>query len=104
MGKFTEILTVTGDALIQKRAENVSMETKDVFEDEKRSVEKRIRAIKNEITSMEDLSVKSTQTLIVGENLNTKDWVNKRINLALELRDKEIELEVIKKLIEEYFD
>ena len=104
MGKFTEILTVTGDALIQKRAENVSLETKDVFEDEKRNVEKRIRAIKNEITSMEDLSVKSTQTLIVGENLNTKDWVNKRINLALELRDKEIELEVIKKLIEEYFD
>lgn len=104
MGKFTDILTVTGDALIQKRAENVSLETKDVFEDEKRNVEKRIRSIKNEITSMEDLSVKSTQTLIVGENLNTKDWVNKRINLALELRDREIELEVIKKLIEEYFD
>lgn len=104
MGKFTDILTVTGDALIQKRAENVSLETKDVFEDEKRNVEKRIRAIKNEITSMEDLSVKSTQTLIVGENLNTKDWVNKRINLALELRDREIELETIKKLIEEYFD
>lgn len=104
MGKFTDILTVTGDALIQKRAENVSLETKDMFEDEKRGVEKRIRAIKNEITSMEDLSVKSTQTLIVGENLNTKDWVNKRINLALELRDREIELETIKKLIEEYFD
>ena len=60
MAKFTNILTVTGDALIQKRAENVTLETKDVFEDEKRTVEKRIRNIKNEIISMEDLSVKST--------------------------------------------
>ena len=104
MGKFNNILTATGDALIHKRAENVTLETKDVFEDAKREVEKRIRQIKNEIVSMEDLSVKSTQTLIVGENLNTKDWVNKRINLALELRDKNIELEVINGLISEYFD
>ena len=104
MAKFTNILTVTGDALIQKRAENVTLETKDVFEDEKRTVEKRIRQIKNEIVSMEDLSVKSTQTLIVGENLNTKEWVAQRINLALELRDKEIELKVINDLIAEYFD
>ena len=104
MAKFTNILTVTGDALIQKRVENVTLETKDVFEDEKRTVEKRIRNIKNEIISMEDLSVKSTQTLIVGENLNTKEWVAKRINLALELRDKEIELKVINDLIAEYFD
>ena len=104
MGKFTQILTNTGDNLIQKRAQNVTEETKDVFEDEKRSVEKRIRTINNEIVSMEDLSVRSTQSLIVGENLNTKDWVRKRINLALELRDREVELETIKALIKEYFE
>lgn len=104
MGKFTQILTNTGDNLIQKRAQNVTEETKDVFEDEKRSVEKCIRTINNEIVSMEDLSVRSTQSLIVGENLNTKDWVRKRINLALELRDREVELETIKALIKEYFE
>ena len=104
MGKFTQILTNTGDNLIQKRAQNVTEETKDVFEDEKRSIEKRIRTINNEIVSMEDLSVRSTQSLIVGENLNTKDWVRKRINLALELRDREVELETVKALIKEYFE
>lgn len=104
MNKFKEILTNTGDNLIRKRAENVSNETKEVFEDEKRAIEKRIRTIKNEIISMEDLSVRSTQSLIVGENLNTKDWVKKRIDYALELRDLNVELETVNKLIKEYFD
>lgn len=104
MSKFNDILTNTGDSLIRKRAENVSNETKEVFEDERRNIEKRIRTIKNEIISMEDLSVRSTQSLIVGENLNTKDWVKKRIDYALELRDLNVELETVKKLIKEYFE
>ena len=104
MSKFNDILTNTGDNLIRKRAENVSNETKEVFEDEKRNIEKRIRTIKNEIISMEDLSVRSTQSLIVGENLNTKDWVKKRIDYALELRDLKVELETVNELLAEYFD
>ena len=54
--------------------------------------------------TMEDLSVRSTQELVVGENLDTNAWVRKRINLALELRDLTIELETINTLIGEYFD
>jgi CRISPR/Cas system CMR subunit Cmr6 (Cas7 group RAMP superfamily) len=103
MNKFVSILTNTGDSLIKKRAENVSNETKEVFEDEKRRIEKRIRTLKNEIISMEDLSVKSTQSLIVGENLNTVNWVKKRIDYELELRDLAVELETVTKLIDEYF-
>ena len=53
---------------------------------------------------MEDLSVKNTQTLVVGETLNTKEWVNQRINYALELRDLTVELDTINALIKEYFD
>ena len=52
---------------------------------------------------MEDLSVRSTQALVVGENLDTNAWVRKRINLALELRDLEIELKEVTALINEYF-
>ena len=103
MGKFESILTTTGDAVLQKRAKNLSQATQETFEDEKRSIEKRIRNIENEVISMEDLSVRSTQALVVGENLDTNAWVKKRINLALELRDLEIELEVVNKLISEYF-
>ena len=53
---------------------------------------------------MEDLSVRNTQTLVVGETLNTKEWVNKRINYALQLRDLKVELETIDGLIKEYFE
>lgn len=104
MGKFETILTSTGDAVLQKRARNLSQATLETFEDEKRNLEKRIRNIENEVVSMEDLSVRSTQALVVGENLDTNAWVKKRINLALELRDLKIELDEVKKLIAEYFD
>ena len=103
MGKFETILTSTGDAVLQKRAKNLSQATQETFEDEKRALEKRIRNIENEIISMEDLSVRSTQALVVGENLDTNAWVGKRINLALELRDLKIELDEVEKLIAEYF-
>ena len=104
MAKFKQFLIETGDKLINKRAENLTEETKQEFEDQKRLIEKKIRNIKNDIVSMEDLSVKNTQTLVVGETLNTKEWVNHRINYALELRDLNVELDTINALIKEYFD
>lgn len=103
MGKFESILTTTGDAVLQKRAKNLAQATQETFEDEKREIEKRIRKIENEVITMEDLSVRSTQALVVGENLDANAWVKKRINLALELRDLKIELAEIDNLIKEYF-
>ena len=104
MGKFESILTTTGDAVLQKRAKNLAQATQETFEDEKRNIEKRIRNIENEVISMEDLSVRSTQALVVGENLDTNAWVKTRINLALELRDLKIELQEVNSLIKEYFE
>jgi len=103
MGKFETILTTTGDAVLQKRAKNLAQATKETFEDEKRDIEKRIRNLENEIISMEDLSVRSTQDLVVGEKLDTNAWVKKRVNIALELRDLKIEKKVVDELISEYF-
>ena len=104
MSKFEDILTATGDAVLKKRAKNLTTNTKETFEDEKRSIEKRLREIENEIISLEDLSVRTTQDLVVGESLDTNSWVRKRINLALEARDLGIELEIVNNLISEYFD
>ncbi len=103
MGKFETILTTTGDAVLQKRAKNLAQATKETFEDEKRDIEKRIRNLENEIISMEDLSVRSTQDLVVGEKLDTNAWVKKRVNIGLELRDLKIEKKVVDELISEYF-
>lgn len=104
MGKFESILTSTGNDLMKKRAANLTEETKQLFDDEKVTIEKKIRSIKNEIISMEDLSVRSTQTLVVGENLDAESWVKRRIDYELQLRDLNIELETVTNLIDEYFN
>lgn len=104
MSKFKDFLTATGDAVIKKRANNLTTETKENFEEELRITKKSIRDIENKILSMEDLSIRTTQSLVVGEDLNTMEWVKKRINLELQLRDLKIEKEIIQRLIEEYFD
>ena len=103
MSKFVKCLTETGDKLLQKRAAALETETKEAFEDQKRQIEKEIRSLENDITSMEDLSIKTTQDLIVGENLKSDQWVNRRINIALRLRDLKVELDTVNDLIAEYF-
>lgn len=97
-------MTTTGDALLQKRAKTLAEATKETFEDERRMIEKKIRKLTNEVVTMEDLSVRSTQDLVVGENLDTNRWVRRRIDIALELRDLKIELDEVDKLIKEYFN
>ena len=97
-------MTTTGDALLQKRAKTLAEATKETFEDERRMIEKKIRKLMNEVVTMEDLSVRSTQDLVVGENLDTNRWVRRRIDIALELRDLKIELDEVDKLIKEYFN
>lgn len=104
MEKFKEMLTETGSSLIQKRAENVTNLTKSEFEDIKRNIERQIMNLDNEIITMEDLSATSTQTLLVGENINPKSWAKRRYDIALELRDLKVELETINFLLKEYFE
>ena len=103
MGHKINFTMEVNDKHYNSIADALTSATKDAFEDEKRAVERKIRNIENEIVSMEDLSVRNTQTLVVGESLDTKKWVNQRINYALQLRDLKVELETITSLISEYF-
>jgi hypothetical protein len=50
------------------------------------------------------LAVRSTDALVVGENINMVEWARKRINKALELNDLKVELDIINGLINEYFN
>ena len=103
MGNFKRMLMLTGNDAIAKRAGNLDSSAKDLFEDEKRATEKLIREIESKIFDMEDLSVRTTESLIVGENVNLQKWVKNRINLELQKEDLKFELDVIKKLQEQYF-
>ena len=104
MSKFTSLLTDSGKSLIEKRAENVSSNLKAIFDESKAELEKKIRELDAEVTKMEDLSVRSTQTLEVGKDVDFEEWAVRRIDIELEKRDLKIELEVVNNLIKEYFE
>ena len=104
MSKFNKMLTTTGSDLIEKRAQNRTKDAQEAFNAEKQETERRIREIETEVSEMEDMAVRSTDALVVGENINMVDWTRKRINHELELNDLRVELEIINKLIKEYFE
>jgi hypothetical protein len=104
MSKFNKMLTTTGSDLIEKRAQNRTKDAQEAFNAEKQETERRIREIETEISEMEDLAVRSTDALVVGENVNMVEWTRKRINKALELNDLNVELGIINGLINEYFN
>lgn len=104
MSKFNKMLTTTGSDLIEKRAQNRTKDAQEAFNAEKQETERKIREIETEISEMEDLAVRSTDALVVGENVNMVEWTRKRINKALELNDLKVELDIINGLINEYFN
>jgi hypothetical protein len=104
MSKFNKMLTTTGSDLIERRAQNRTKDAQEAFNAEKQETERRIREIETEISEMEDLAVRSTDALVVGENVNMVEWTRKRINKALELNDLNVELGIINDLINEYFN
>lgn len=104
MSKFTSLLTDSGKSLIEKRAENVSSNLRAIFDESKAELEKKLRELDAEVTKMEDLSVRSTQTLEVGKDVDFEEWAVRRIDIELEKRDLKIELEVVNNLIKEYFE
>jgi hypothetical protein len=104
MSKFNKMLTTTGSDLIEKRAQNRTKDAQEAFNGEKLDVEKQIRELETKVSEMEDMAIRSTDALVVGENINMTEWVKKRINYALELNDLKVERDIIDGLIKEYFD
>ena len=104
MSKFKKMLTSSGPDLIAVRAENKTKEVKEAFESEKLDIEKEIRDLKAEITEMEDLGACTTETLVVAEKVNAKEWARERLNKELRLNDLKVELDIVNNLIKEYFE
>lgn len=101
--KFESLLTLNGKELLSKRAENLGIDVEESFNEQKRVLKKRLRNLESEVFKMEDMSVKTTDSLVVGEGMNVDQWVKRRIEIELEKRDVQIELDTINKLIDDYF-
>ena len=101
--KFEQLLTLNGKELLSKRAQNLGLDVEEAFADQKRVLQKKLRNLESEISRMEDVSIKTTDSLTVGDNMNVDSWVKRRFEIELEKRDVQIELDTIRSLIDEYF-
>lgn|SRR5574344_352120 len=88
MSTFKEKLSKCGKAVLNDRAQNIYDLTK--IEEERFINDRKMDVIqiKAEITKMNDLAIKTTDSLVPGSNnFNPHDWVLKRHQLESQLRE-----------------
>lgn len=103
MSKFSKILSATGSAVLQKRAEIVNADAREASKDKITMIEKEIRQIQSKIMNLEDLSIKSTESLVVGTDFKADSWMDQMFQLKDQLRDAYIRLEIAQNIYKEYF-
>jgi len=94
---------VCGTAVLKKRAEIINADAREAAKDQVNLIEKEIRQIKSKIMNLEDLSIKSTESLVVGTDFKADEWVTQMFELRDELRNAEICLEIAQNIYNEYF-
>lgn len=100
MNKFNEILSATVTAVLKKRAEIINADAREAAKDQVNLIEKEIRQIKSKIMN---LSIKSTESLVVGTDFKADEWVTQMFKLRDDLRNAEICLEIAQNIYNEYF-
>lgn len=103
MSKFGKILSATGTAVLKKRAEIINADAKEAARDKVDAIKKEIRGYKSKIMDLEDLSIRSTESLVVGEGFESAKWVEQMFDVKDRLRDAEIRLGIAQAIYDEYF-
>lgn len=78
-------------------------DAREAAKDQVNLIEKEIRQIKSKIMNLEDLSIKSTESLVVGTDFKADEWVTQMFKLRDDLRNAEICLEIAQNIYNEYF-
>lgn len=97
------ISTTTGTAVLKKRAEIINADAKEAARDKVDAIKKEIRGYKSKIMDLEDLSIRSTESLVVGEGFESAKWVEQMFDVKDRLRDAEIRLGIAQAIYDEYF-
>lgn len=101
--KFSTILSSTGTAVLKRRANIINDNARQAQLDLINTLKKKLRVVDSRIADLEDLSVKSTDSLVVGESFDADVWVEKMQQNRLDKRDLQIELEIAESVMAEYF-
>lgn len=103
MSSFKEGLKKSGQSVLDARAQNLYEMTKIEEERFLQECKMKVLRLQNELNKHRDLSVKSTTSLEVGNGFDPKTWIQKRHELARQLRVAKIEYALALKVDEEEF-
>lgn len=101
--KFSKILSATGSAVLKRRAESINDDATQSQVELIASIKKAIRKVEKKIFNLEDLSVKSTESLVVGENFDSDSWVEQMFLAQKDLKDLKDNLTIAETTQKEYF-
>ena len=74
-------------------------DAREAAKDQVNLIEKEIRQIRSKIMNLENLSIKSTESLVVGTDFKADEWVTQMFKLRDDLSNAEICLEIAQNII-----
>lgn len=95
-GAFTESLKRNNGKIRADRAAAISEDTELVYKREIEDIELSIKKMKREQENMLDLSPDNAMSLILASDFDSAAYVKKDLDIAVKIRNKEIELELAK--------
>lgn len=104
MSKFQEILTSSGQDVLDKRSTIVLSRTKAAMTDKITALKRQREQLELEELNLVDLSVETRDSLRpTSKNFNPNDWTEQLLEINLALRDMDETIEVAEELYNEYF-
>jgi hypothetical protein len=96
--KIQKILAETGDSVLNRRAGAIAKDIGLAYTAKINTLERIISVKENELENTLDMSVKTSDSLTPGiEGFNAENWIQKRLDLQLELKDLNESLEILNK-------
>ena len=103
MTKFAQSLAATGSKVLQRRADIINADATAAQDELITALKAELRKISMQIANLEDLSVRSNDSLTPGEGFNSDAWVKEMQAVRLAKYDLEIELKIAEATKAEYF-
>lgn len=103
MNKFQSNLTATNKEIKSKRAEHVAATAAMAANNKLSQLKLDVQALELKISDAVDLSPTRTTNLNIGENFDGNAWINNLHKLRTELKLKQVDVDTLQEIIEEWF-
>jgi len=102
-GAFLDSLIRSNKQIRTDRAEAIGEDAEITFKREVEDIDLKIKRLKRDQENMLDMSPNDTHSLVLATDFNSKQFVEKDIQLGIQIRNEEIKFEIAKKRYEYLF-